>query len=205
MVKEQGVARGTVREALRFLEFQGALRIKAGPGGGPIVNVPGLDHLTSALSLQLQFAHASFRSILDARKAVYPTLAAEAATNASHQDIATLQESLARLRSVLGDPEASIREARYFYELVAAASQNLVLSFLVNALHRMSEHANVEYDSNHWKAHIRQSTKMLQAIENGDADAARDISTRTHDAAIRYWEKNYPDILNEPISWVTSE
>ena len=37
MVEQQGVARGTVREALRYLEFQGALRIKAGPGGGPIV------------------------------------------------------------------------------------------------------------------------------------------------------------------------
>ena len=29
MVEEFGVARGTIREALRFLELQGALRIKA--------------------------------------------------------------------------------------------------------------------------------------------------------------------------------
>ena len=70
MVEQQGAARATVREALRFLEFQGALGIKAGPGGGPVVNVPGLDHLTSALSLQLQFADATFRSVLDARRAI---------------------------------------------------------------------------------------------------------------------------------------
>ena len=31
MIQEFGVARATVREALRFLELQGALRIKAGP------------------------------------------------------------------------------------------------------------------------------------------------------------------------------
>ena len=76
MVEEQGVARGTIREAIRYLEFQGALRVKAGPGGGPRVSVPGLDHLTSALSLQLQFTNASFRSVLDARASIYPTLAA---------------------------------------------------------------------------------------------------------------------------------
>jgi len=205
MVEKQGAARATVREALRFLEFQGALRIKAGPGGGPIVNVPGLDHLTSALSLQLQFANATFRSVLDARKAIYPTLAAEAAQNATHQDIAELHESLARLRDVLGDSQASIREARYFYELVAAGSKNLVLGFLVNALHRMSEHSNVEYDENHWRAHLRHSEKVLKAIEQGDTDAARVISTKTHDAAIRYWEKNFPDVLNQPVSWVTAD
>ena len=28
MVEEQGVARGTIREAIRYLEFQGALRVK---------------------------------------------------------------------------------------------------------------------------------------------------------------------------------
>ena len=64
MVEEFGVARATVREALRFLELQGALRIKAGPGGGPVVSAPGADHLASVLSLHLQFADASFRSVV---------------------------------------------------------------------------------------------------------------------------------------------
>ncbi|MBQ73524.1 MAG: hypothetical protein CMQ20_00710 [Gammaproteobacteria bacterium] len=205
MVDKQGAARGTVREALRFLEFQGALRIKAGPGGGPIVNVPGLDHLTSALSLQLQFANATFRSVLDARKSIYPILAAESARNATHQDIAALHESLNSLRATFGDPKSSVQEARRFYELVASGSKNLVLAFLVSALHRMSEHSNVEYDADHWKAHLRQSEKMLQAIEQGDAETAQAISTQTHDAAIRYWQKNFPDTLNQPISWVTAE
>jgi len=205
MVEQQGAARATVREALRYLEFQGALRIKAGPGGGPIVNMPGLNHLTSALSLQLQFANATFRSILDARKSVYPILAAEAAHNATPDDIESLHDSLAQLRSVLGDSQASTQEARHFYELVASASKNLVMSFLVNALHRMSEHSTVEFDAGHWKAHLRQSAKVLQAIEQRDADAAREISTQTHESAIAFWEKHFPDILSEPISWVTTE
>lgn len=205
MVEQQGAARATVREALRFLEFQGALRIKAGPGGGPVVNVPGLDHLTSALSLQLQFADATFRSVLDARRAIYPILAAEASQNATHQDLVALQESLSRLRDALGDSATSTFEARNFHQLIASASKNLVLGFLVAALHRMSEHSTIEYDTSHWKANLRHSEKVLSAIEQENADAARMISTQNHDAAIRFWEKHHPDILNQPIAWVTSD
>ncbi len=205
MVEKQGAARATVREALRFLEFQGALRIKAGPGGGPIVAVPGLDHLTSALSLQLQFANATFRAVLDARKSIYPTLAGEAAQHATHHDIAILRDSLVRLRDLTSTSNQATLEARRFNELVASASNNLVLSYLVNALHRMSEHSRVDYSANHWRAYIKHSTKMVEAIEVGDADSARQISTLTHEAGIRYWEKNFPDLLSEPITWVTDD
>ena len=38
MLQRYGVARGTLREALRFLEIQGVLTIKPGPSGGPTVN-----------------------------------------------------------------------------------------------------------------------------------------------------------------------
>ena len=205
MVEKQGVARATVREALRFLEFQGALRIKAGPGGGPIVNVPSVDHLTSALSLQMQFANATFQSVLNARKAIYPVLVAEAAENATHQDIAALRESLSRLRDAVENSDAATQEAHNFYELVASASKNLVLGFLVNALHRMSENSNVQYDPERWRASIQQSEKVLHAIENGDAESARTISTRALDAASRYLEKNEPELLNQPVSWTATD
>jgi len=205
MVDKQGAARATVREALRFLEFQGALRIKAGPGGGPIVAAPGLDHLTSALSLQLQFANATFRAVLDARKSIYPILAAEAAEHATPQDITALREQLAQLRNLTTKSEQATLQARNFNALVARASNNLVLSYLVNALHRMSEHSKVEYSANHWRAYLKHSSKMVEAIEAGDAELARQISTQTHEAGIRYWEKNFPDLLSEPIAWVAND
>ena len=205
MVEKQGVARATVREALRFLEFQGALRIKAGPGGGPIVNVPGVDHLTSALSLQLQFANATFHSVLTARKDIYPVLVGEAAQNATHQDIAAMRESVARLRSVVENSDAATLEARHFYELVASASKNLVLGFMVNALHRMSEQSNFEFNPELWRANVQQAEKVLRAIERGDAEAARAISTKALNAAQSYLEKNEPELLSQPVSWTATD
>lgn len=204
MVEKQGASRATVREALRFLELQGALRIKAGPGGGPVVNVPGVDHLASALSLQLQFANASFRAVLEARRSIYPVLVAEAAENATPQDISALRESLHRLQGAVDDSEATAREARRFYELVAVASGNLVLGFLVNALHQLSENSGIEYDLKHRRANARQTERILDAIERGEADRAQAISRTMHAAARRYWEQTAPDLMNAPVSWVAT-
>lgn len=205
MVESQGVARATVREALRLLEFQGALRIKAGPGGGPVVNVPGVDHLTSALSLQLQFASASFQAVLEARRAIYPVLVAEAAQNANHQDIAHLRQALRQVRNAIEKTGSAIAESRQFYEQIAVAAQNLVLGLLVNALHRMSESAHVEYDQAHWQASLVESERLLDAIERRDVDTARTISTQSVHAAMRYQKKTAPEQLRAPVAWVAAD
>lgn len=204
MVEKFGVARATVREALRFLELQGALRIKAGPGGGPVVSVPGVEHLAGAISLQLQFSNATLETVLDARRSIYPVLVAEAAQNATHQDILALRRCVQRLRDATHDSEATSSEARQFYELVATASKNLVLGFLVNALHRMSQTSGIEYDLEHRQASARNTERILQAIEAGDADKAQAISKTMHAAAKRFWEKNSPELLNKPVSWITA-
>ncbi len=205
MVEKLGVARATVREALRFLELQGALRIKAGPGGGPVVGVPGADHLASVLSLQLQFANASFRSVSEARTAIYPVLAGEAAENATHQDIETLHQSIDRMRLVIDDTELLTEELCRFQDLVAAASGNAVLGLLVNALHRMSESSGVEHDAKQRRAGVRGSTEILRAIESGNGEEARAVTEKLFAAAMRYWERIHPDALKQPVAWIQSD
>lgn len=204
MVEDLGVARGTVREALRFLELQGALRIKAGPGGGPVVSVPGADHLASVLSLHLQFADASFRSVVDARCSIYPLLAAEAAENASHEDVLALQESIARLHGGAADAELFTAEARRFMNLLATASGNRVLALLVDALHRMSEGTG-EWDERQRRSALRSYEQVAGAIERGDADEARSLMAKSMAAALRYWERTAPDELKQPVAWMDSE
>ena len=204
MVEEFGVARATVREALRFLELQGALRIKAGPGGGPVVSVPGADHLASVLSLHLQFADASFSSVVDARRAIYPVLASQAAENASRHDTATLQESIARMHACAHDSELFTEEARRFMSLVATASGNRVLALLVDALHRMSEGAGAEWDEKQRRSALRNYKTVVRAIESGEPEEARSIMEKSLAAAARYWERTAPDELKQPVVWIDS-
>jgi DNA-binding FadR family transcriptional regulator len=204
MVEEFGVARATIREALRFLELQGALRIKAGPGGGPVVSVPGADHLASVLSLHLQFADASFSSVVDARRAIYPVLASQAAANASRQDIETLQESIARMHTCVQDSELFREEARRFMSLVATASGNRVLALMVDALHRMSEGAGAAWDEKQRRSALRNYKTAVRAIESGEPEEARSIMEKSLAAAVRYWERTAPDELKQPVAWIDS-
>jgi DNA-binding FadR family transcriptional regulator len=204
MVEELGVARATVREALRFLELQGALRIKAGPGGGPVVSVPGAEHLASVLSLHLQFADASFRSVVDARCSIYPVLAAQAAESASPEDVAALQQSIARMHAGAHDPELFTEESRRFMSLLATASGNRVLALLVDALHRMSEGIG-EWDERQRRSALRNYERAVGAIERGEADEARSIMEKSLAAALRYWERTAPDELKQPVAWIDSD
>jgi DNA-binding FadR family transcriptional regulator len=205
MVEALGVARATVREALRFLELQGALRIKAGPGGGPVVSTPGADHLASVLSLHLQFADASFRSVVEARRSIYPVLAAEAAANASREDIATLDESISRLNTVAHDPDLFREEARRFMNLIASASGNRVLALLVEALHRMSGEMSAASDERQRRSALRSYERVLRAIEHGDSEEARGVMAKSLAAALRSWERTAPDELKQPVAWIAAD
>jgi GntR family transcriptional repressor for pyruvate dehydrogenase complex len=205
MVEELGVARATVREALRFLELQGALRIKAGPGGGPVVSVPGADHLASVLSLHLQFTDASFRSVVEARCSIYPVLAAEAAANASREDIAALHESIARIHAGAQDADLFREEIRRFMNLVADASGNRVLGILVEALHRMSGETSAGWDEKQRRSALRSYEQVLRAIENGESDEARRVMAESLAAALRSWERTMSDELKQPVAWLASE
>jgi DNA-binding FadR family transcriptional regulator len=204
MVKDLGVARATVREALRFLELQGALRIKAGPGGGPVVSVPGADHLASVLSLHLHFAEATFRSVVAARGSIYPVLAAEAAENATREDVSMLQQSIARMHAGVQDAELFTHEARRFMSLVATASRNRVLALLVDALHRMSEGIG-EWEERQRRSALRSYERVVEAIDRGEPDVARSVMAESMAAAVRHWERTAPDQLKLPVAWMASD
>jgi GntR family transcriptional repressor for pyruvate dehydrogenase complex len=205
MVEELGVARATVREALRFLELQGALRIKAGPGGGPVVSVPGAEHLASVLSLHLQFADASFRSVLEARCSIYPVLAAEAAASASREDIAAIYESITRMHAGAHDADLFREEARRYMSLIATASGNRVLAILVEALHRMSGETSAGWDGKQRRSALRSYERVIRAIEDGDADEARTVMAKSLAAALRSWERTGSDELKKPVAWIAAD
>jgi GntR family transcriptional repressor for pyruvate dehydrogenase complex len=205
MVEEFGVARATVRESLRFLELQGALRIKAGPGGGPVVSAPGAEHLASVLSLHLQFVDASFRSVVEARCSIYPVLAAEATANASREDIATLHESIARMHAGARDPDLFREEARRFMNLIASASGNRVLAILVEALHRMSGETTAGWDEKQRRSALRNYERVILAIENGESEEARRVMAESLAAALRSWERMASEELKQPVAWIVSD
>src|SRR5688500_1958208 len=74
-----GVARTTLREALRVLESEGLIAIRRGRGGGPFVTHPDLGPISLALAASLQLQGASVGELDEARRLIEPQIAGQLA------------------------------------------------------------------------------------------------------------------------------
>ena len=201
MVARYGVARGSLREALRYLELQGVLRIKSGPGGGPQIDTPNGHHFASTLALMLQFVGARFRAIVETRWVVEPAMAALAAERATAQDLDRLRACLEAMRTHLGDAARFQEENRRFHDLLAFASGNPVLRFLLPALHWISDGAPVEYSEADRRRILRAMRDILAAVESRDRTAAYESMQRFFEMSLAYLERSYPDVMSRPVAW----
>ena len=203
MLDEYDVGRGTLRESLRFLELQGVIALKPGPGGGPIVQQPDSEGLATAITLLLQFENAPFRTVVEARTALEPMMARLAAERISDEQLATLKYSVDHMRENLQDEEIFVEMSRVFHDTVAQGSGNALFGYLIHALLDMLDGSamGMEYPEKHRRATCDIHEKIYLAVAEKDPEAAL-VAMEEHIAGIwRYEQKHYPEVLETPIAW----
>ena len=92
------ISRGTLREALRVLEYKGLIEIRLGTGGGAVVRSAGTEQFTETLALLIRFGHVSVADIGEFRAGIEGQIASLAAQKASNEDIAALDKLLEKLK-----------------------------------------------------------------------------------------------------------
>ncbi|WP_037607236.1 FadR/GntR family transcriptional regulator [Streptacidiphilus rugosus] len=126
LVERLGVARNTVREAVRALAHNGLLDIRQGSGTYVLA--------TSELAgvMHRRFAEADKSEVTELRLALEAAAARLAATRRTAQDLRLLQTALARREDAWhsGDAEAFVLNDAAFHQAVMAASHNAVLAAL---------------------------------------------------------------------------
>jgi GntR family transcriptional repressor for pyruvate dehydrogenase complex len=203
MLEEYGVARGTLREALRFLESQGVITMKTGPGGGPVVAQPTSRHLGSIIARMLQRAQTSFRSVLEARVTLEPTLARRAAERISDEELAELHESLVAMREHLDDVDFYLRENEHFHALIARAAGNPLFSLVIASLSWICDATplGVGYPLESREAVCAEHARIYSAIAARDPDrAAAAMAVHMGDFSA-YLERRYPHVMDAPVRW----
>ena len=85
-----GIARTTLREALRILESQGLVEIRRGRTGGPVVTMPKIDSLAEGLAVTLQLQGTTAGDLDVARQLIEPRLAARLAAKHTADDLDAL-------------------------------------------------------------------------------------------------------------------
>jgi GntR family transcriptional regulator, transcriptional repressor for pyruvate dehydrogenase complex len=203
MLDEYDVGRGTLRESLRFLELQGIILLKPGPGGGPIVQQPDATSLATALTLLLQFSNAPFRTIAEARTGLEPMMARLAAERMSDERLVDLKSSVDNMHEHLDDEAVFLDENKRFHDIIAHGSGNAMFGYIVEALLGILDGSAIGIDypevrrSAVHKAHL----KIYEAIASHDPAASAEAMAEHIDAYVKYAERRFPEVLAAPIVW----
>jgi DNA-binding FadR family transcriptional regulator len=203
MLEDYGVARGTLREALRFLEIQGVITIKTGPGGGPVVNRPASRHLASTMAMMLQLERTSFRSVLEARVVLEPALARRAAERITDEEVAALHDSLERMRQNLDDIDFFIDENENFHTLIAEAAGNPVFGLIIASLNWIIDGTalGVEYPPESRQAVASEHGRIYAAIAARDPERASAAMAVHMGDYVAYLGRRYPEVIDQPLRW----
>lgn len=203
MLEEYNVGRGTLRESLRFLELQGVIALKPGPGGGPVVQQPDATSLATSLTLLLQFANAPFRTIAEARGGLEPMMAQLAAERMSDEQLTDLRSSVDMMQANLDDQSIFLEENKRFHDVIARGSGNAMFGCLVDALLGILDGSAIGIDYPEvrriavHKAHLR----ICDAIAARDPAASAEAMRDHIEQYLKYAERKFPDVLAAPIVW----
>ncbi|MEV5611436.1 FadR/GntR family transcriptional regulator [Streptomyces sp. NPDC052225] len=169
LVEQLGVARNTVREAVRALAHNGLLDIRQGSGTYVVA--------TSELAgvMQRRFADADPRHIAELRSTLESSAAKLAAQRRTERDLKQLDALLVRREEAWdsGDTEAFVAADTTFHLAVVAASHNDVMTAMYADLGKvMRDWLREDVGGKLSAENHMDHTRLVDAIRDGDEEAA---------------------------------
>jgi GntR family transcriptional repressor for pyruvate dehydrogenase complex len=120
-----GVSRSSIRDAIQSLRLMGLVEPRQ--GAGTVVRQISAEALVNPLANVIAHQRQLVGELLDFRKMLEPPLAARAATHASPDEIAEMEEILRRQDEKLRGGDLAIEEDSEFHYAIAMASGNSVV------------------------------------------------------------------------------
>lgn len=178
LVEMLGVSRGSVRDAIRSLELKGLLEPRQGVG---TVVCSHYDTAANPLANALLQKRKLVAELIDVRKMIEPHLAARAALHASGEEIAEMQDILARQAAKVQRGELSTGEDSEFHYAIALASNNSAILKVVDVLMdllRDTREQSLQGEGRPQKS-LAGHRRILAALKRRDA-AAAESAVRRH-------------------------
>lgn len=203
MIERYEIGRGTLREALRLLEFQGVIALKPGPKGGPILLSPDPSHLASTLILLMQLKSAPFRAIVEVRSAIEPMMSRLAATRIDDDSLMQLSDSIDQMRTNLDDQDIFFDSNKQFHDVIAWSSGNPLFGYIVDSLLGIMDGTviGIDYPDARRRAILVAHQEVFDAIVARDPKQAEDRMRQHLEAYVDYAERKHPDLLDRVIPW----
>ncbi|MGK9269533.1 FCD domain-containing protein [Williamsia muralis] len=202
MVAEHGVARTTVREALRLLESRDLVTIKSGIGGGPVAKRPELESLGNTMKLFLQINGANISDVIDVRLMMEPIVARQAAANVTDDQLETMQLALDRMREDPGDYANFQENNAVFQRGVYEAAGNPALRIVMETLWLLVRDAEPsEHPMATRLAAVEMQQDVLDAMRERDQDASATAMSAFVEETAKYYRRRLNEIISRPVHW----
>jgi GntR family transcriptional regulator, transcriptional repressor for pyruvate dehydrogenase complex len=203
MLERYETGRATLRESLRLLEFQGAISIKPGVRGGPVLVEPDASNLAGALMVLMQLKRAPLRAIIEVRSAVEPMISALAAGRMDPEALSELGTTIAVMRRDVDDQRAFLEANKRFHRIVAGSSGNPLFGYIIESVLDIMDGVvvGVEYPLRRRTAIVAAHEAILSALGDGEPAVAEKLM-RLHILEYEhYLERYFLDALERPIPW----
>jgi GntR family transcriptional regulator, transcriptional repressor for pyruvate dehydrogenase complex len=172
------VSRSSIRDAIRSLELMGFVEPRQ--GAGTIVREISAETVVNPFANALKRRHELVSELLDFRRMLEPPLAARAATHATSEELAEMEEILERQDEKQRRGDSAVAEDAEFHYSIALASGNSVvlkvLDILMDLL-RDTRERSLQLEGRPQKS-LAGHRRILAAIKRRDAEAARDAMRR---------------------------
>jgi DNA-binding FadR family transcriptional regulator len=184
LIERFGMAKGTIREAIRILEAQGLVKSRTGPGGGVFVHQVSEVRATALLGNYFYFQDLTIDDIYQIREVLEPELAASLAGQLTDAQIAALEHVMTRYADPARDAEEEREQhiaSLKFHALLAEMSGNPLLRFLIRFTANMLADITVSRklyarpNRELWASGLDYQSRLLVALRSGDGPGARRI------------------------------
>ncbi|MEZ5778822.1 MAG: FCD domain-containing protein [Paracoccaceae bacterium] len=209
LMERFGMAKGTIREAMRIVEAQGLIKTRTGPGGGSFVHEVSKERARALLGNYFYFKNLTISDIYQMRRALEPELAASLAGHLSEDVLAELEAIIA----TYSEPATSADEEREqhvaslrFHALLAAQSDNelmgFLIDFMVNILSELTVYRRLYSPRNLelWRRGRAFQAELVAALRTGASDKARKVMAAHMEMAQTHMEGQEAEMLRRFIS-----
>jgi len=175
MMKQLGVGRSSLREAIRALSLIGVIEVKHGQG----IYVTAFPESLSILSLKWRDLRGQEKveKIVEARKLLENMIIQAVIEKANEHDIRELRAKFEQMQSVQDKRKEYVQADMAFHFEIAKASHNdILVGFLDNIRYMMRTWMEMDTPYNMEKAKItleQEHRQILEAIESSDLQRAQ--------------------------------
>ena len=175
LCEQFGITRSSVREGIRLLQQSGL--VERGPAKRLVVKSPKMTEIAETASRSMALGGVTFREVFEALAMFYPEAAHLAAARLNEEEIKDLRVVRDRLEKVSPCKiDDIVAHAVEFFQRLASGLDNQVMLTMLQSLNLMigaSLRLVINETPNAHQRILEAQTRIIDAIEHGDGDEAR--------------------------------